>query len=252
MKTSHADKIPHRLSREAHVWIITLESVCDPAVLQHCRDILNTEEREKLGRFVRPQDSHQYLVSHALVRNVLSRYADIAPSDWRFIQGKHGRPEIIPDTRTRLRFNLTHTSGLAACIVTLDDDCGIDAELLHERSNPLGVAKRMFSAQELDQLQQRKGQAFLEYFYERWTLREAYVKARGIGISFPTRQLCFNVDGEKVSVKFDTAIDDCDKDWNFRLIRPDAAHVIALALRDSTGKSKHLCINHFDFKNQGN
>ena len=235
------------LSREAHIWLVTPESVHNPAILQHCRDILNEEERNKLDRFVRPEDSHTYLVSHALVRKVLSRYAGIAPSNWRFVTGKHGRPEIVSGNQPRLRFNLTHTSGLAACIVTLDDDCGIDAEQLRARSNPLGVARRMFSAPELDQLRRHEGRNFLEYFYTCWTLREAYVKARGIGISFPTRQLRFNVDGENISVEFDSTIDDCEGDWNFRLIRPDTGHIVALALHDTSGKNKHVRIHQFDF-----
>lgn len=247
LKTSGTVKSAHILSSEAHVWFVTPESVCDPATLQHCYDILNEDEREKYGRFIYSEDSHSYLISHALVRNILSRYATIAPSGWRFNQGTHGRPEIIPAHQTRLRFNLTHTSGLAACIVTLDDDCGIDAENVHDRSNPLGIAKRMFSAPELEQLKQHEGPAFLEYFYERWTLREAYVKARGIGISFPTRQLCFSVNEGKVTVQFDPAIDDTDRDWDFQLIRPDAGHIVALALHDTSDKNKCIRVHRFDF-----
>lgn len=249
MKTSQADNNTDVLSSEAHVWFITPESVFDPAVLQHCQDILDTNECEKLGRFVHAHDSHSYLVSHAMLRSVLSRYADVSPSDWCFSQGPHGRPEIISDDQTRLRFNLTHTPGLAACIVTLDDDCGIDAEKFRDRHNPLGVAKRMFSAPELEQLAQCEGQAFLEYFYEHWTLREAYVKARGIGISFPTRELRFSVEGQQVSVRFDATIDDNEGDWHFQLIRPDATHIAALALHNSTNANKHIRIHNFDFSN---
>ena len=230
---------------EAHVWYVAPESVCNPAVLQHCRDMLDPEEHKKLGRFIQPDDGHHYLVAHALVRSVLSYYADIAPPDWCFTHGKHGRPEIHPDLGSRLRFNLTHTRGLAACVVTLDVDCGIDAELLHERSNPMGVAQRMFSTPELKALGQRKGEDFLEYFYKHWTLREAYVKARGIGISFPTRQLCFNIDGEKVSVKFDDSVNDHERNWHFQLIRPNATHIVALALRDIPDRRKDVVVREW-------
>lgn len=249
MKTSQTDKSTDVLRNEAHVWFITPESVCDPAVLQHCQDILDTNETEKLGRFVHAEDSHCYLVSHAMLRSVLSNYADVAPSDWCFSKGQHGRPEIVSDDQIRLRFNLTHTPGLAACIVTLDDDCGIDAEKLRDRHNPLGVAKRMFSAPELEQLMQREGQAFLEYFYEHWTLREAYVKARGIGISFPTREIQFSVEGQEVTVRFDDTIDDNEGDWRFQMIRPGSTHIAALALHDSANAGKHIRIQDFDFNN---
>jgi len=245
LKYPDTDKNSQNLSREVHVWHVVPESVRDPAILQHCRDILDPEEREKLGRFIRPDDGHHYLVSHALLRSVLSYYADVAPADWRFAHGKHGRPEIQPDMQSPLRFNLTHTRGLAACVVTRDVDCGIDAEQLHKRSNPLGVAQRMFSPLELEALGQKRGTDFLEYFYQHWTLREAYVKARGIGISFPTRQLCFNTEGERISVKFDDSIDDTERNWYFQLIRPNATHIIALALRDNPDEHRHVIVSEW-------
>lgn len=235
------------LTSEAHVWMISPESVRDPGLLQYCRDILCQGERDRADRFFRAADSHSYLVSHAMVRSVLSRYADIAPCDWKFGQGAHGRPEIESARQTHLRFNLTHTNGLAACIVTCDDQCGIDAEQVNARNNPIGVAERMFSATELEQLKECEGDAFLEYFYERWTLREAYVKARGIGISFPTRQLCFHVAQDNISVEFNSEIDDRGGDWDFRLIRPDSGHIVAMALHDSTGVKKRVRINSFSF-----
>ncbi|TCK18860.1 4'-phosphopantetheinyl transferase [Thiogranum longum] len=236
------------LSSEAHVWLVTPESISDSAILQYCHEILDPDERSKVDRFLHPRDSHSYLVSHAMVRSVLSRYAAIAPSDWRFSHGKHGRPEIACENQARLRFNLTHTNGLAACIVTNNDKCGIDAERLKDRTNPLGVAKRMFSSHEHEQLQKYEGTAFLKYFYERWTLREAYVKALGIGISFPTRQLRFNVVKEKIDITFDDAIDDSEDNWEFRLIQPDTEHIVALALHRCAGARKRICVKPFDFR----
>ena len=231
------------LSREAHVWCIDPESVHDPDTLQDCRKLLDDDERGKLERFLQVGDGHHYLVAHALLRRTLSRYADIAPADWRFVHGAHGRPEISPDLGARLRFNLTHTPGLCACIVTLDDDCGIDAEQLRERRNPLGVARRMFSEPEYDALSRYEGRDFLEFFYERWTLREAYVKARGIGISFPTRRLRFSVNGEAISLASDTKEDEGDGNWMFRLIRQGDRHIVALALHGKSATGKQVRIH---------
>jgi len=140
------------------------------------------------------------------------------------------------------------TAGLAACIVTLNDDCGIDAEQLRIRSNAQGVAERMFSALELKQLMRYEGRAFLEYFYECWTLRESYVKARGIGISFPTRQLTFNREGSQISISFDAQINDsAGGHWHFQLIRPNSTHLIAITLRHSGKLNKRIRIRPFDF-----
>lgn len=247
MNTVQTDRYTDILQDEAHVWLIEPESIRDPSVLKYIRSILDSNERKRLDRFHFPDDGHSYLVSHALLRSVLSQYANVSPSDWRFGQGQHGRPEIIPDNLTRLRFNLTHTAGLAACIVTFDDDCGIDAEKIRNRRDPLGIAKRMFSAPELDQLIQCDGQAFLEYFYEHWTLREAYVKARGIGISFPTRELRFRVEDQGTRINLDNMIEERESNWNFKLMRPHPAHIVAVALRNTTGADKRIRIHNFDF-----
>lgn len=228
------------LHDEAHVWFITPESVGDPSILQRCHAMLDAHERERLGRFFRADDRHHYLVSHALVRTVLSKYADIPPACWIFSHGKHGRPEIKNQNTPALRFNLTHTAGLVGCVVTLKSDCGIDAEKTSPRHNPLSIAKRMFSDAEFRELQQLKGLAHLEYFFRRWTLREAYVKALGIGISFPTRKLDFEIDSEdSTSVMFHADLRENDQDWQFQLLRPTPEHIAAVAIRISdTGRKK--------------
>jgi 4'-phosphopantetheinyl transferase len=117
-------------------------------------------------------------------------------------------------------------------VVTLENDCGIDAEALSGRHNLSGVAERMFSVDESHELQQLKGSLQLDYFFARWTLREAYVKALGIGISFPTRKLTFTVDNDSaVAVSFHPDIEDQQNNWHFQLLRPTEEHIAAIAIR---------------------
>lgn len=229
------------LNQQAHVWFTVPESVRDEERLQRLTAILSEEELNRCRRFHFPADRHQYLVSHALVRMSLSTYVDIPAADWRFSHGQHGRPEVANPAVPPLRFNLTHTAGLAACVVTLKDDCGIDAEEISVRHNPLGVAKRMFSKAETRALEQLEGQAHLEHFFTRWTLREAYVKARGIGISFPTRKLTFSVNEDDcVEVSFHPSIDDRRDNWHFQLLKPTEEHITAIAIRRSSTIDKRI------------
>lgn len=240
MAATPTDRLLEQLAREAHVWFTVPEAVRDHATLADCRAILCDEERERYRRFLFPADRHRFLVSHALVRRVLSRYLDLAPADWTFHNGPHGRPEISNPGLPALRFNLTHTDGLAACIVTLGNECGIDAERVTARHNPVGVAQRMFSAPEAGQVQRLDGREQLECFFRGWTLREAYVKARGIGISFPTRKLHFVIDErENIQVRFADGIDDTGRRWQFQLLYPTPQHIAALALGlDDVGDRK--------------
>jgi len=229
------------LHREAHVWFFHPESIHGADLLAEFRSLLSGDELERYRHFYFPEDSHRYLVSHALVRKVLSRYLDLDPAEWRFSRSEHGRPQIANPGIPALQFNLTHTAGLAGCVVTISNACGIDAEKITGRHNPVGIAKRMFSETETRELEQLKGRAHLEHFFTRWTLREAYVKALGIGISFPTRKLTFTVNRENtVEISFHPDLEDQQDNWHFQLLRPTAEHIAAIAIRRNGELDKEI------------
>ncbi len=229
---------------EAHIWLIDPETIRDGTVLTDFRTLLSVEERTQCDRFHFPQDSHQYLVSHAMVRKVLSAYTGLAPAEWRYSRSNHGRPEIANQDVADIRFNLTHTCGLAACIVTRDVECGIDVEKLDSRHHLAGIAQRMFAAEECQLLEQLHGKKQIEAFFTRWTLREAFVKAKGIGISYPTRKLHFDIeDDDTIRVRFDSDLDEDDGHWQFRLLRPSGEHIMAIALRTDE-PAEHRIVKH--------
>jgi 4'-phosphopantetheinyl transferase len=237
-----------QLYKDVHIWTMIPEAERDPARLARFRAMLSADELDRLRRFRVEPAAHRYLVSHALLRTVLSRYAEIDPARWRFVYGSHGRPEIANSAAPPLRFNLTHTDGLTACIVSLNQACGIDAERLSGRHNPTGVARKMFSTREYEQLRQLSGRACLEYFYERWTLREAYVKALGVGLAFPTRKVDFTVHtDESIGVVFAPGVQDHSRHWHFRLHRPTTEHVVAVALRHYGESEPGVVLHNFDF-----
>jgi 4'-phosphopantetheinyl transferase len=236
-----------RLDREAHIWTAIPESVRAPEDIARLRATLSGEERERMQRLQNAEDAHRYLVSHAMLRQVLSRYVAIAPHQWRFRYGPHGRPELAGPATTPLRFNLTHTTGLAACIVSTHHACGIDAEQLRERHRPLRVARRMFSDREYAELEPLTGRHFLEYFYSRWTLREAYVKAVGIGISFPTRTLDFSIDAKgSATIDLPPEVGRDGRDWRLQLFRPTGDHLLAIALQWPPGASVSMALGRLD------
>lgn len=234
-----------RLKQEAHVWVIRPEDVRNITILDAAMKMLSRQEQAQCQRFRFPDDSHHYLVSHALVRNLLSKYIDLAPDKWLFEKSEKGKPEIANPNLPPVRFNLSHTRGLAACIVTSSCDCGIDVERIYSRHNPIGVAKRMFSDTEYKFMLELHGREQLEFFFSRWTLREAYVKARGIGISFPTRKLNFNIaSSSDINIEFQPDIQDSSNDWQLELLPLTAEHITAVAIRRDDDKDKKI-IMHF-------
>jgi 4'-phosphopantetheinyl transferase len=246
-------KLIHGLEDEAHLWLTRVGGDEDPSVLSSWWDVLSEEERERHGAFLRDDAKLQYLTAWALARTSLSRYADIEPRAWRFQRGKHGRPEIVPPDDApadatavastvpqgfpRLRFNLSHSGGLVACLVTLGVDVGVDVEDTSRNLDMVRLAGRFFSADEAGEIGAVTGRARRERFFAYWTLKEAYIKALGRGLSIPLRQVSFRIaeDGT-ISARFDPKLKDRGSDWQFEVLRPLRNHLLAVAIR----RGQHL------------
>lgn len=230
-----------KLDKEAHLWIVSTGSVKNETTLADCMAVLSEQEKRRYKRFRFADDRHRFLVSHALVRTVLSKYAGIPADQWVFSQSDRGRPEVANPGLSQIRFNLSHSSGLAVCLVAAVCDCGVDVERVQSRHNPIGVARRMFSTGEYEHMKGLRGREQLEYFFTRWTLREAYTKARGVGISLPTHRLNFHVrSSTDIAIEFREGIEDRQQDWQFELFRLDHDHIAAAAIRRSDQINKTI------------
>ena len=189
-----------------------------------------------MERFHFENDRHRYLITRALVRTVLSRYAPIAPKDWIFENTPYGRPQIANrhPLAKRLGFNVSHSKGLVVLMVGLDRAVGIDTESI-ARNAPLDVAERFFSPHEVASLQRlpRDAQAFR--FWELWTFKESYIKARGMGLSLPLEQFSIELAVEStVAIAFD-GIADTPGAWQLWQYRPDPHHLVAVC-HERTGR----------------
>ena len=174
--------LPRRLSPdEAHVWWIDASDARD---LPKAAAILDDDERTRAARFHVETDRRLYTLSHALVRRALSAYIPtVAPEAWRFRRTPTGRPAIEADAHAWLRFNLTHTDGCAALVVTREADAGIDLESRARTPDIAGIAARWFTPEEAARLRDTAEPERLEVFLQIWTMKEAYVKATGAGLS---------------------------------------------------------------------
>jgi len=237
-----------RLNDAVHVWYLDPDADTDEALAARCLQRLSAAEQARYRRFHFPADAHRYLLSHALLRGVLAGYtAGLDATQLLFRATARGKPVLENRGFTHLKFNLTHTPGLAACVISRDGACGIDAEKVVARHNPVGVAARLFSAPEYAALQCLQGAEQLDYFYTRWTLREAYVKALGSGLAFPLRALHFSLDGDaNVAVRFEAPIDDRSDNWEIKLWRPGPEHVAALFVARRAGTRKQVLIRRFE------
>jgi 4'-phosphopantetheinyl transferase len=210
---------------------LDLDQQTDTASLADRAALLSADETTRWQRFRFAADRHLYLLSHVMLRRVLSCYADVAPAAWQFTHSAGGRPEIATgQTELPLRFNLTHTRGLAACVITQAVDCGVDAEVLTTRRHALGIAARMFAAEELAALHELQGQAFLHYFYSCWTLREAYCKGRGVGLAGCGKDFRFEQDPRAGWQLWRAQAGAVSDDWRLRVEQVTDSHLVAVAV----------------------
>ncbi len=222
---------------EAHLWYVYPEPLQDAALLTAYDALLTPEERARGARFVPAEARHRHLITRALVRCTLSRYADIAPEAWRFVENAWGRPAIDPACGTpSLRFNLSHTDGLIACLVARDIDVGIDVEDTGRRADYLGVGRRFFSHEEAAALEATTGDARAERFYQLWTLKESYIKARGMGLALPLAAFTFDLRGERPTIAFEPPIEDDPAAWQFSQLRI-GCYAVATAVRSAAAVS---------------
>lgn len=197
--------------------------------------LLDEAERARAARFHFERDRQVYVAGHALLRGLLSRLVDRAPQDWRFTVDGYGKPEaILRPGEPRLRANLSHTRGLAAVAVTLERDVGVDVEWLERGGSTLEIAERFFAPAECAQLAAVPPERAEPTFFAFWTLKEAYIKAVGQGLSLPLDAFAFNLDsdGQPLGIGFVPPIVDEPSHWLFRRVRPGPAHALALAVRD--------------------
>jgi 4'-phosphopantetheinyl transferase len=221
----------------AHLWYVLADDVREPELLRACRALMAPAELEEEARFLLPEGRHLHLVTRALVRSVLSRYAPVDPRDWSFVRNAHGRPElVVPAGVPPLRFNLSHTAGMVACVVALDRDVGVDVEDATRALDPVELGQRVLSPVELASLRACSPEQQKTRFFELWTLKESYAKARGLGLTIPFEQVTVRLEpGPAVAVTFGPGVDDVPEHWQFELARPTARHVLAAAVHKGSG-----------------
>jgi 4'-phosphopantetheinyl transferase len=240
---AHPTDFLRSLAAEVHVWLTRPEDLDDSGHLAACHAMLSDEERARLARLRSEPHRRAFLAAHTLARWALSRYANVSPAGWTFAANRSGRPEIAgPSGVPALRFSLSHTSGLSACAIALDFACGVDVESSDRRGDLLKVARRVLSPRELSDLDTRAAETRRDRFLAYWTLKEAYVKARGLGLALPLRQLSFSLSGERIRVESTAPGDDGAGVWQFASLRPTPRHLQALAVRRGDGPERRIVV----------
>jgi 4'-phosphopantetheinyl transferase len=161
-----------------------------PEMIERCRALLTDDEREAENRFRMDDVRRRWRWTRAMVRCVLSHYGNVPPHAWRFRRTALGKPELIGPAGALphgnvgpLRFNLAHSGRMIVCAVTDAGQIGVDVEQIRARRRMRELARRFFAPDELAWLDGQPAARRPEAFFRLWTLKEAYLKARGTGLS---------------------------------------------------------------------
>jgi 4'-phosphopantetheinyl transferase len=214
------------------LWLVCVRDVCEQLMHRYL-DQLDSEERARAGSYKRGAQRREYVISRMLLRNTLSEYAAIQPQEWRFVRTLHGRPEITREQAVDapLAFSLSHTSEMIALVVCRRQLVGVDIERIRNSLPHLSIANRFFAGVEASDLRKAREVDRPKRLCELWTLKESYLKARGVGLTVPLDTVAFTFPRDGcVDMRLDAVLNDVATRWTLWQLRPANDHIVSICV----------------------
>ena len=208
--------------------------------------LMTDGERDRYTRFRFDRDRRMFLATRVLVRTVLGRYVSVSSAAWRFGAGAYGKPYVAhPRLAPPIHFNVARTPGLVACVISVAHEAiGVDAERTDALADLMPVAERYFAPSEVQALGRVPAAEQAHRFLAYWTLKESYIKARGLGLSLRLDQFAFRLDDGRIGVDFDPGPADEATRWRFSLLDMPPRYVLSVGA-DTGGASLSLRVARF-------
>ncbi len=215
---------------DVHVWRAALD--VPAARLGGLIETLADDERAKAARFHFQQDRAHYIAARGILRRLLGGYVGAAPSRLRFGYSPYGKPALAEGCGDgALRFNVSHAGGLALYAVTRHRAVGVDLEYMRPGVADEQVAERHFSPREVSTLRTLPPAMQTKAFYDCWTRKEAFIKARGEGLSLPLDQFDVSLAPTEPAALLGTQWDPEEAArWSMRALHPGPGYAAALAV----------------------
>ena len=215
---------------EVHVWRAPLH--VESSRLAQFYAILAEDERDRAERFHRVQDRGHYITARGILRTLLGHYLHLAPQRVRLAYNAYGKPELASDSNASwLHFNLSHSHELALFGFTIGREIGIDIEYIRPAFSREQIAAQFFSASENAALRALPPDQHSVGFFNCWTRKEAYIKARGQGLSLPLDQFDVSLaPGAPAALLQTRDIPQEAARWSLRTLEPGTNYLAALAV----------------------
>lgn len=173
-----------------HIWRRKL--LPGPEAMGRGREVLSGDERERASRFHVEHARNAFILTRSTLRVLLGVYLNQAPQSILFRLTQYGKPYL--DEAFELHFNVSHTDGLALVAFARKRRLGVDVEKIRPQPDALKLARRFFSQREREQLESLSAAQLPAAFFRCWSRKEAYIKARGEGLSLPLNEFDVSAD----------------------------------------------------------
>ena len=228
-------------SDEVHTWCAGLDTPSETSARLYAT--LTSAEGQRSARFRFDRDRQRFIVARGVLRELLGRYLQTDPGDVSFVYNAFGKPDLSPEFGGQLKFNLSHAAGLALIAIARGSSVGVDLEYIRMQSDYAEIARSFFSAAEVDFLSRLQSEAWAAAFFSCWTKKEAYVKARGKGLTIPLNDFSVPLTTDPAHGREEFCVPSGHSvsatRWSLFTLRPAPGYAGALAIEGTGWRVRH-------------
>jgi 4'-phosphopantetheinyl transferase len=224
---------------ESHIWKVDLR--CE--ITTEMNASLSRDEHDRAARFHFEKDRQRFRIAHASLRIILGRYLGLPPDSLAFGQTEYGKPFLTNPEAEGFLFNLSHSKDLALLAVTREREVGIDVEFMRSDFATSDVAEHFFSVAEVYTFTGLDADCRTQGFFNCWTRKEAYIKARGEGLSLALDSFDVSLTPGLPAALLRIRLDESDASrWSLHELFPAPDYAAALAIEKGPSS---LGLRHF-------
>lgn len=234
--------------QDVHVWWASTAAF--KKISDVLSGVLSPDEHERAARFVYNRDRHRFILSRVILRDILARYLGELPEEIALHYEPHGKPRLrTAHSGAGLEFNLAHSHELLLYAVSHKRRVGVDIERLQPMADLERIAAVAFSRTEQAKLSALTDKQQLIGFFNCWTRKEAYVKARGEGLSMPLDAFDVTLTPGRPALLLANRLDPCEVfRWSLHSVSPADGYVGAVAVQ---GCNTRICLREWDWAAAG-
>ncbi len=231
---------PRASHDEVHVWRVSLDESQAPKF----GSLLDGDERMRATRFRFQEHRNRFIVARGALRTILGGYLQTEPAALQFSYGRYGKPALAEGVAANaLSFNLSHSGEFMLMAVTRGREVGVDIELLNQKFATSEVAERFFSRREILSLRGQPEHLQTEAFFNCWTRKEAYIKARGEGLTLPLDQFDVSLEPCGASLLDNRTEPGEVSRWSLQELHPAPSYCAAVAVEGFSWQLRLLDFN---------